>query len=258
MYKKLIIEQEEEFDWDQIERDVEAERQKSVSKTEKPELQTKKTDKSIPKKQDQTKPIKKKTGITNVDYLNRTDMITHAMNFIENIYVIGNRQEPTSIQLLNYMKNDLSGNTAKYIALILNSFANLSKIDKKHLNYIITANGNPALPSYQFYAADILDKMRYAGVAEYPYPLRNLKNMFTAVVNFNLNYPLPTYDDTRKDSAKKIVNLLNSRGIARMIPNNTDSDKILYTYTPLYKLYPNPAAELKRLYDSNYFGTPKK
>ena len=256
MYKKLITEQEE-FDWDQIERDVEAERQKSVSKTEKPELQMKKTDKSIPKKQDQTKPIKKKTSITNADYLKRTDMITHAMNFIENAYVIaptpGSRTQlsyPSSVQLFNYMKNDLSVNTAKYIALILNAFANLSKIDKKHLNYIITANGNTSLPSYQFYAVDILDKMRYKNV-ENVFVYRNLKNMFTSVVNLSITSDF----DENIIPAKKIVNLLNSRGIARMMPSNTAD---IYTYTPLYKLYPNPAAELKRLYDSNYFGTPKK
>jgi hypothetical protein len=259
MYKKLIIEQEEELDWAQAERDAEAARQKSVSKTEKPELQTKKTDKSIPKKQDQTKPIKKKTSITNVDYLNRTDMITHAMNFIENAYVIAptpagipkaHPSYPSSEQLYNYMKNDLSGNTAKYIALILNSFANLSKIDKKHLNYIITANGNTSLPPYQFYAADILEKMRYKDIRG-AFVYRNLKTLFTSVVNLSI------YSDFDENiiPAKKIINLLNSRGIARMMPSNTND---IYTYTPLYKLYPNPAAELKRLYDSNYFGTPKK
>ena len=80
---------------------------------------------------------------------------------------------------------------------------------------------------------------------------RNLKTLFTSVVNLSI------YSDFDENiiPAKKIINLLNSRGIARMMPSNTND---IYTYTPLYKLYPNPADELKRLYDSNYFGTPKK
>mgnify|MGYP000114604855 CR=1 FL=1 len=138
----------------------------------------------------------------------------------------------------------------RVVVFTINTYANLSKIDKKHLNYIITANGNTSLPPYQFYAADILEKMRYKDIRG-AFVYRNLKTLFTSVVNLSI------YSDFDENiiPAKKIINLLNSRGIARMMPSNTND---IYTYTPLYKLYPNPADELKRLYDSNYFGTPKK
>ena len=265
MYKKILIEQEQavEIDWNKVNQDIEQQRrQQGAADTHQDnsgggnrnrgEEENRRDD-----REDQNKP---KPKVDTIQLTKRIDMIVHTMRFIERVYIQSPDREPEVNNLLKYMQNDLSGNTAKYVSLILNSFAHLNSIDKKYLNYVITANGQRQLPKYNFYAKDILDKLRYSG-SNNSYPFRNLKNMFTFVVNWSLNYPFPLYsrEKSLEIPAKQIIKLLNSRGIARMLPSsNTNSDKSLYTYTPLYTLYNDPNAQLKRLYDMKFFGDPIK